>query len=715
MDMHAGAAARAETTRSAKPRAHWRLAALLRRALLAVLVLAQTLVASYFMVSVLPYHGGNGVEQGLVGLFAILFAWISVGFWIALFGFFLRRRGGDANSLARRHSAAQLAQTPLARTAVLIPVCHEPVGRTFRGVRAIFGSLKAAGHLEHFDFHILSDSRDPNVWLAEQQAWFRLCEELDAANHLFYRHRTVNLRYKSGNIADFLRRWGQSYKYMIVLDADSVMSGETLARMVRHMELEPQIGILQTNPALFNAKSAFARFQQFANRFYGPLFSAGLASVQLGEAVYWGHNAILRIDPFVRHCGLRELPGIGLFKGPIMSHDFVEAAYMGRAGYEIWLEPDLPHSYEESPPTLVDELTRDRRWAKGNLQHLWLMLFGRRIRLAHRLAFLNGIMSYLASPLWLAFLILTSIETTRFVLWPIDYFPSPHSLFPLWPEWHPEWAIGLLGGTALLLFIPKFLAIVDVMLSYPRRDYGGGTRLTAGVLLEILVSMLLAPIRMLTHSRYVVESMINVSLAWAGQNRTDETRWAEAILHQAPGTLIAMAWAGFALWLKPMFFIWSLPVSLPLIFAAPTSVFLSRVSIGQRLRRRGLLVVPEELNDLSLLDAAVDERILPPCRTGLSVFEEAVIDPLLNRVHCALGRARRNDRRRGRLCALRVRCMKEGPYSLSQRELSLLASDSEALEAMNRAAWSAPPDSYWGSRLEERIIRDRGQFSPAKP
>jgi membrane glycosyltransferase len=706
MDFQARTAASAGNTPAANQAVRWRPVVLLRRALLTLLVLAQTLLASYFMVSVLPYHGGNGVERGLVCLFAILFAWISVGFWTAVFGFVIRRRGGDVYAFARRHSAAQLAETPLARTAVVMPIYHEPIGRTFRGMRAIYRSVQATGQLEHFDFHILSDSRDPNVWLAEQAAWYRLCEELDAANHLFYRRRTVNLRYKSGNIADFLRRWGQYYEYMVVLDADSVMSGETLVRMVRHMQLEPKVGILQTTPTLFHARSAFARFQQFANRFYGPLFSAGLASVQLGEAVYWGHNAILRVSPFIRHCGLRELPGIGLFKGPIMSHDFVEAAYMGRAGYEIWMEPDLPQTYEESPPTLVDELTRDRRWAKGNMQHLWLMLFARRLRLAHRLAFLNGIMSYLASPLWLAFLVLTSIETTRLVLWPIDYFPSRYSLFPLWPEWHPEWAIGLLGSTALLLFIPKFLAIADVILTHPVRDYGSRIRLTIGVLLEILVSMLLAPIRMLTHSRYVIESVLNVSLAWAGQNRTDETRWSEALLHQAPGTLIAIGWAGFAYWLKPMFFIWSLPVALPLIFAAPTSVFLSRVSIGQRLRRLGILVVPEELNDFPLLDDVVDERLVSPARNGLSAFEEAVIDPVLNRVHRALARLPRNDKRRGRLHALRVRCMKEGPAALSRRELSLLASDEETLVAMNRTAWSSAPDSYWGSRLEDRIMRD---------
>jgi membrane glycosyltransferase len=197
-----------------------------------------------------------------------------------------------------------------------------------------------------------------------------------------------------------------------------------------------------------------------------------------------------------------------------------------------------------------------------------------------------------------------------------------------------------------------------------------------------------------------------VSLAWAGQNRTEETNWSTAILNQAPGTLIAITWAAFAFWLKPMFFFWSLPVALPLIFAAPTSVFLSRVGLGWRLRRLGLLIVPEEQNDFPLLHDVVDECVLPPSRTGLSAFEEAIIDPVLNRVHRALARLPHNDKRRARLQSLRDRCLREGPDALDRRELSFLAKDCETLEFMNRAVWSSAPDSYWGSRLEDRIMRD---------
>lgn len=678
----------------------WRGMAYFRRALLALLVFGQTGVASYYLLWILPYHGGTTVEKGLVVLFALLYAWIAVGFWTAIFGLFLRVCGGDRYSLLRRHSAEALADTPLAKTAVVMPIYHEPVQRTLRGLRAIYRDIERSGQIEHFEFYILSDSRDPNVWLEEQTAWQSLCDELGAEGRLFYRRRTVNLNYKSGNVADFLRRWGRRSKYMIVLDADSLMSGRSLVRMVQLMQREPRTGILQTNPTLINGQSLFARLQQFANRVYSPLFATGLAAVQMGEAAFWGHNAIIRTDAFMRHCGLRKLPGLGLFRGPITSHDFVEAAYMGRAGYEVWLEPGLGESYEESPPTLTDELTRDERWSKGNLQHLWVMLFGRNIRFAHRMAFMNGIMAYVASPLWLAFLALTTVEAAQMALQPIDYFPEDHQgLFPVWPEWRPQWAIGLALSTLALLFLPKFLAIGNVLAGRQARAFGGALRLILSVLIEIVISVLLAPVRMLAHSRYVIGAMLNFSLSWAGQNRTEETTWKQALVTQSPGMLAGLAWSGFAWSLDPYFFLWSLPVAIPLVLAAPTSVLLSRVRAGQALRRRGLLLIPEEVRPQDLLRDASDPRRLSPHQEGLTPFEEAILVPRLNRMHQQVARLPRSAVRRETLARLCQLCLEEGPEALTRSELSHICRDRESLAWLHREAWRCRPDSFWGERL----------------
>lgn len=704
--MHSSGVTPAEDDASSRRR--WRMAALLRRSTLLVLVAGQTGLATWFMLTVLPYRGGNGLEVAMLVLFALLFAWISFGFWIAMIGFLLRRLGGDRHSLLRQQDAATLAQTPLARTAIIMPVYHEPIERSLGGLSAVYRSIEDTGQLAHFDFFILSDSRDPDVWLQEQAAWARLVKKLGAAGRLFYRRRQVNLNYKSGNVADFLRRWGKNYQYMVVLDADSLMGGDTLVRMVQLMQRHPRVGILQTSPELLNGRSLFARVQQFSSQLYGPLFSTGLAAVQLGEAAFWGHNAILRIQPFMAHCGLRKLPGWGLFRGPIMSHDFVEAAYLGRAGHEVWLEPGLRDSWEESPPSLVDELTRDRRWVKGNMQHLWLLLRSRKLRFAHRMALLNGIMSYLASPLWLAFLVLTTIATTQQVLWPINYFPDPHQLHPLWPQWQPLRAAALVGFTLALLFIPKFLGLADAALTGRLRAFGGFLRLWGSVWLEILVSALLAPIRMLSHSRYVVEALLNITLRWAGQNRTSETGWVRALVHHAPGSLLGLGWAAFALWLKPMFFYWSLPVAVPLILAAPISVVLSRVQLGQWLKKRGWLVTAEELRGSPLLEGLMANPLAGTRQPG---FSESVLHPQHNALQVALARRGRRGLRKQRLAALCKRCRQLGPQDLSIGELSLLAQDAECMEQLHHYAWRAKARSPWGRLLSQYIVR---QPTPAQ-
>lgn len=675
----------------------WRKTARLRRILLTLVVTSQCGIASYAMIRVLPYHGGDLLEICLAIVFALLFFGISVGSWFGIYGFFVRLGGGDRMSLLRRHPPHTLEDVPLARTAVIMPIYHEPIDRTFGGLRAVYRSLEATGHRDDFDFFILSDSRDPEVWLAEQRAWYRLCRELGADGRLFYRRRQLNLKYKSGNIADFFRRWGRNYRYTLVLDADSLMDGETMVRMVRLMEVEPAVGILQTAPTLINSGSLFARAHQFASHLYGPVFTAGLAALQLGEATYWGHNAILRNEPFMRHCGLKRLSGKGLFGGAILSHDFVEAAYMVRGGYEVWLEPELGQSYEESPPTLVEDLIRDKRWAKGNLQHLWLIFFARRIRMAHRMAFLNGIMSYLASPLWLTFLLLSTLEATRLALNPINYFPARHSPFPAWPEWNPELALTLASSTFFLLFLPKLLAVLDVLRSRRIADFGGIVRLPASLALETLISAILAPIRMVAHCRFVVEALFNLDLTWAGQNRTGETGWRPTLSSQLPGSIIACCWAGFAYRLDMMFFLWSLPVVIPLVLAVPLSLVLGRVSLGQALQKLGLLGVPEEIRGCSLL-----ADLHPPDEAGrgwkgLTAFEEAVIDPALNRLHQLLGRQHRGGARNDILLKLRDVCLKEGPAALTPRELAMLARDRESLDWLHQAVWQADQGSYWAA------------------
>jgi membrane glycosyltransferase len=319
-----------------------------------------------------------------------------MGFWVQL--------RGDPHGLKYQ----DVLHHPLsadARTAIIMPICNEQVATVFAGLRATCESLAAAGGSRLFDLYVLSDTSDPTLRAAELAAWAELRTTLGGCGRVYYRWRQHRTKRKSGNVADFCRRWGRDYRYMVVLDADSVMTGDALVTLVKLMEAHPDSGIIQTAPQACGLSTIHARAQQFAGRVAGRLFTAGMQYWQLGESHYWGHNAIIRVEPFMKHCALAPLSGRGGLSGDILSHDFVEAALMRRAGYHVWLVHDLPGSYEQQPPNLLEELGRDRRWCQGNLQNARLItepgLHG-----VHRAMLLTGALAYLSAPLWLGFVLL---------------------------------------------------------------------------------------------------------------------------------------------------------------------------------------------------------------------------------------------------------------------------------------------------------------------
>ena len=380
----------------------------LRRWIYLGLILATTAFAVHRLHTVLRVDGISSFENLTEILFVILFAWISASFWLACFGVFARWRGITLPT-APRLSASQASAPTSSRTAILMPVYNEDVARFFSGVLAICESI---GPSVEFDFFILSDSTNPAFWGEEKRAWESLRESLPG-NTIYYRRRAENKGRKSGNIQDFCENWGALYDYMVVLDADSLMTGATLKRLVRMMDGNPRTALIQAPAQLAGRHSLFARIQQFASSIYGPIYNAGLSWLQGKDGNYWGHNAIIRIRPFMRHCGLPKLPGPPPFGGEIMSHDFVEAALLRRAGWDVWMAPDIGGSYEAPPPTIHDHLKRDRRWCQGNLQHLGVV-FAQGLRLPSRLHLLLGIMSYLSSPLWLLLLIVSGIDMMLF-------------------------------------------------------------------------------------------------------------------------------------------------------------------------------------------------------------------------------------------------------------------------------------------------------------
>ncbi|HEY3097660.1 MAG TPA: glucans biosynthesis glucosyltransferase MdoH [Methylomirabilota bacterium] len=583
----------------------WRRVARWRRLGLVGLVLLQTAVAASLLGRTFPYSSLTGLEIATLAVFTVLWAWVSFGFWTAVVGFVVRWR--NATRIWSADTGEATDTGPLrSRTAIVVAIANEDVRRVFAGVEATYRSLAATGHLGAFDFYLLSDTRDPETQHEEASAWAEVCNALGGYGRVFYRLRKHNIKRKSGNIADFLRRWGRNYDHMIVCDADSVLAGATVVRLVRLMERHPRAGIIQTIPAMVNRETLFARVHQFASRVYGPMLAAGLHFWLLGESYYWGHNAIIRCEPFMKHCGLSRLPGEPPLGGEIMSHDFVEAALMGRAGWEVWLACDLEGSYEEAPPTLLDELKRDRRWCQGNLQHLRL-LCADGIRGGHRAIMAMGVVAYTSSLLWAVFLVLSTLAVVqKWVTVPV-YFTATHALFPLWPQWRPELALALAGSTMMLLVLPKLLSVLLIVRARRSAQFGSLPRLAASVILEVVFSTLLAPVRMWFHSKFVVLTLLGRQISWSAQVRTDaETRWRDAVRQHGVSTIVALGWLAGVAALHWSLVWWLLPIVAALALSIPVSVYSSRVSLGRALRRRRLFTTPEETERPELLTQLAD-------------------------------------------------------------------------------------------------------------
>jgi len=663
----------------------------IRRTLFFSLVILTTFTALAMIASAFQQNGITPQELILLILYALLILWISNSFWTATIGFWILFWGGDRKSISRlppRASDRIRDRTP-ARTALLMPIYQEDPTRVFAGLRAIYQSLLDTGRADEFEVFILSDSRDPDIWIEEEVNWYRMCCDFNAHNKIFYRNREKNIARKSGNIEEFCRRWGGRYRYMIVLDADSLMSGSTVIRMVDLMEAHPNVALIQSPPLPVNHKSLFARILQFASSLYGDVFAAGASFWQLADSNYWGHNAIIRIKPFADHCGLPKLPGREPFGGEILSHDFVEAALLRKAGWEVWLGFDLKGSYEELPPTLIDYAKRDRRWCQGNLQHL-RMVFARGISGLSRLHFTMGIMSYLSSPLWFLFLLVTGFEAyVQSQTMPVYFFGD--NIFPVWPESYAVEMTTVLLVTLAMLFLPKLWGLILFLRRGQRKSYGGFFRVLVSVALESIFSVLTAPVLMLYQTNFVLSILSRRSIGWPAQQRGDHRlSLKEATLAHGGQTLIGIA-AGIVSYLYiPSFFWWFTPVLAGLVFAIPVSILSSSTALGLLAKRLGLFLTPDETEPPCVI------RYLRANLDRADSIDEAdrdeqrkIADPAACALHVALLPDRLVKKRtRHQLRALIYQVVEEGSGSLSQGDKRALVADPESLLRLHTLSWS---------------------------
>lgn len=520
-------------------------------------------------------------------LFVVNFAWISLPLAGSVVGFFriLGRNGRESPKLAKLSS----------RTALLMPTFNEDPARAAAALEAMARELVALGEGHSFHIFLLSDSTDGDIALAEQEALRTLRRRLGDAMQVYYRRRTENIAHKPGNIRDFCERWGSEYDHLLTLDVDSLIDGATIVRLTQRMEADPTAGIIQTLPRLHRGTTLLARVQQFAGTVYGRLLGEGLAWWAGNEAPFWGHNAIIRREAFMASAGLPVLPGAPPFGGPILSHDFVEAALLRRRGWSVSIDSDLVGSYEEGPSSLADQAVRDRRWCQGNLQHARI-LAANGLHWVSRLHLVAGIMSYLSSPLWLLFVASALALGVQYEFARQQYFTHASTLFPFWPRIDPARAARIFFITMGVLFGPKLLGFLSVALSRRRlREHGGVLHFSLSLVFEILVSALIAPVLALIHCGIVADVLRGRDSGWHAQRREGAgVSWRAALGAHRWHMVAGLALALVAYKISWHMLAWLTPAVVGMVLAGPLAKFVSSLRVGRLTQGLGILRTPEE-------------------------------------------------------------------------------------------------------------------------
>jgi membrane glycosyltransferase len=555
----------------------------LARALSVATTLGITGYGVFEMIAIVGFSNMTVLQGVMIFFFTITLGWIAFA------------AGSAVAALLPVRSRTAAVEPTESRTALLMPVYNEDPIRTTAALQAMAEALATLGAARQFEIVIISDSTNANSWIAESLAVDRLRNSLGAVMPVRYRRRWHNTGRKVGNVEEFVKRWGRGYDYMIVLDADSLMSPATLVTLVERMQADPQLGILQTVPALIGQSSLFARLQQFSSRVYGGVIARGVASWSGDDGNYWGHNAIIRVGAFAECCGLPQLNGRKPFGGHVLSHDFIEAAFLRRAGWKVRMAADLEGSWEEGPPSLVDVAVRDRRWAQGNLQHLKLITAAG-LSWTSRMHLAIGIMSYLSSPLWMLLILVGFALTLQATLIRPEYFSGSFQLFPNWPVFDSQRMVLLFIFSMGVLLMPKIFGIIrSLFRSAIRRGCGGIIGLPVSVIIEQILSALYAPVMMLIQTRHVFDIVTGSDSDWVTQRRQATViSWREAAHFHWKHSLIGVVTAVVAFLLSPTLLAWLAPAVLGLALAIPLSKVSGSVSAGRLLGKLGLFRIPEE-------------------------------------------------------------------------------------------------------------------------
>ncbi|WP_137226584.1 glucans biosynthesis glucosyltransferase MdoH [Shewanella sp. MEBiC00475] len=577
------------------------------------------------MYLVLNTNAITSLQMVFLVLFSINFLWVAFAFSQALLGFLLHLKP----RLIKENEIE-----PSFRTAILLPIYNEDPLRIRATIEAMSADLIATVPGK-YAFFILSDTNRADAWIAEEHTFFELINKNQYGCPVYYRRRHQNSERKAGNIGDWVQRWGGDYDAMIVLDADSIMSAKSMVTLSRRLAGAPGVGLIQTLPTLVFANTLYSRLQQFANQCFGPIYAEGLSAWHGLSSNFWGHNAIIRTKAFAESCHLPILSGKAPFGGHVLSHDFIEAALLRRAGWGVRFDTDIEASFEEAPPSLIDVMIRDRRWCQGNLQHSAFM-FARGFVLPTRLHLLSGVMSYLSAIFWLALIMVGLAIAVQAAFIRPEYFANP-SLFPTWPVFDSERALSLFIVSMAIVLAPKAFGWFAALINIPRcLRFGGPILLTLSTLLEMVMSGLYAPILMVSQFGVVLSIFRGKDSGWMPQSRDDGAlSWISVVRAHAGHTVFGVMLALTALLLSKELFYWLLPITIGLMLSIPLSWLSGGARRTKWIKTIGLLRAPEEKNPVKILVELKKNLANLPHLQHIHPFSRLVNNPILFKWHLA--------------------------------------------------------------------------------
>jgi membrane glycosyltransferase len=560
-----------------------------RRVLFAVLF-AATMAGSLALAAVALGPDGYGIiDITLLALFAVTLPWMVAGFWNAVIGLLIVRHYADPVEAVMPMAARIRGDEPVtASTAILLCVRNELPERMIRNLEPMLAGLDALGCGGRFSLYILSDSSDPGIAPVEEACFAAMAARWRDRIAIIYRRRTVNTGYKAGNIRDFCERWGRDHDFAVTLDADSLMSADAILRLVRIMQANPRLGILQGLIVGLPSTSAFARLFQFGMRLGMRSYTLGSAWWQGDCGPYWGHNAVLRLKPFIAHCALPVLAGDGNEDRHILSHDQIEAVLMRRAGYEVRVLPQEDLGWEENPPTLIEFIRRDLRWCQGNMQY-WRFLALPGIKPVSRYQLALAIVMFVGSPAWIGLFVLAT-PAVAFADRPADFIRA-------------DAGTALFVGVLVMWFAPKIVSAIEIM-ARPglRRGFGGAALFMVNFVVETVFSTLLCPILWFGHTMFLAGLLLGREIGWTGQTRDDHAvPFLPALRNLWPHTLFGCAALGLLAMTQPAAIPYALFLAGGPALAIPFAMLTAWPWLGRVAARIGIGRLPEETTRPAML------------------------------------------------------------------------------------------------------------------